>query len=267
MTSFFAFLVLFLLVSTMSAAFVRPIDAAAEVTIVNHQGFLNSAGKYVVYGEVENTGDEDATDVYLYITFYDSSRVVLDEGELTIRVESLLPGRRAPFGAVAGVIDGTLVETYAVELTDFTTSLDNKLVGLEVVSSSAEVKMQLQSVMLNGQVRNIGTQMANYVKVIATFYDGPSGTGNVVGVASPNAEPDDLNPGQTGTFQAGIAVGLDKSYMSYVLTAESLEYTSEEYIVATVPEFPSLIVLSLSIAATLVAAVVLKRKRPERALA
>jgi hypothetical protein len=264
MTSFFAFLMFFMLILTMSVTFVMPVKAAAEVAIVNHQGFLNSAGKYVVYGEVKNTGDKTATDVYLYITFYDSSNAVLDEGELTIRVDSLLPGRKAPFGTVAGVADGTLVETYTVELTDFTTSLDNKLVSLEIVSSSAEVKTQLQSVMLDGQVKNVGTQVANHVEVIATFYDGPSGTGNVVGVASPSAEPDDLNPGQTGTFQAGVAVGLNRSYVSYVLTAESLEYTSEESVLATIPEYPSLIALSLLIATTLVVAVASKRKRLER---
>lgn len=87
MTSFFAFIVLFTLISTMSATFVMSINAAAEVTVVNHQGFLNSAGKYVVYGEVENTGDEVATDVYLYITFYDSSNAVIDE--LTCRPRAL----------------------------------------------------------------------------------------------------------------------------------------------------------------------------------
>jgi hypothetical protein len=256
-TAFFAFFVLFASILTISTTRLKPVEAAEEVTIVNHQGFLNSAGKYVVYGEVRNTGDVAAKNVHVDITFYNSLNAVLDEGEYAIRVNVLPPGRKAPFGAVAGV-EGTLVKAYTVELMNLTLSADALPLGLEIVSSSAEVKTQLQSVMLNGQVKNIGTQNADYVKVIATFYEGPSGTGNVVGVASPSAEPDDLNPGQTGTFEAGIAVGLNKSYGSYVLTAESLEYSSEEDVVAVVPEFSSLIILPLLIVATLVVAVVLK---------
>jgi hypothetical protein len=262
MTLFFAFLSLFTLISTISAALVMPVNAAAEVVIVGHQGFLDSSEKYVVYGEVKNTGDQAATSVYLYITFYDSSNAVLDEGEFTIRVLSLLPGRKAPFGALAGIADGSLVRNYTLELTDFTSSSVIKPVGLEIVSSSAEVNPQFESVMLSGQVKNNGAQVANYVKVIATFYDGPSGTGNVVGVASSSAEPDDLNPGQTGTFQAGVPVGLDKSYVSYVLTAESLEYTSEEPVLAVIPEYPSLIALSLLIAATIAVVAASERKWP-----
>lgn len=232
LVALFTCIALFALILTMFAAFVKPVKAAENVILVGHQGFLDSTGSYVVYGEVKNTGDEAATNVYLKITFYDSSNAVLDEGEVSIKADVLLPGRKAPFGVLAGV-EGTKVNSYKVELMDLTMSADNLPIGLEIVSSSAEVKTAYQSVMLNGQVKNSGTQTANYVKVIVTLYDGPSGTGNVVGAASASTDPSSLNSGQTGTFQTGIPVGSGKSYVSYVITAQSLEYTTEEYVRAT----------------------------------
>jgi hypothetical protein len=268
------------LMLTTFATFVEPVKAAEQVSIVNHQGFLNSAGYYVVYGEVKNTGDTAAKNIGVKTTFYDSSKAILDQGELSTKVDILLPGRRAPFSSQAGV-DGTLVKSYTVELMDLTMPADSLPLGLEIVSSNAEVNMNYESMMLNGQVKNSGTQTATYVRVVATFYDGPSGTGNVVGAASTAAEPSNLNSGQTGAFQTGIPVGPGKSYASYVLTAESNEYTATaEYVAATsqtsspaassstgiipsptIPEFPSLVVVPLIVVGMLIAAITLKRKQ------
>jgi cytochrome bd-type quinol oxidase subunit 2 len=62
----------------------------------------------------------------------------------------------------------------------------------------------------------------------------------------------------------GFFITQGKTYASYVLAAESDQYAATtEYIAATIPEFPSLIILSLLIVATLVVAVASKRKRPE----
>jgi hypothetical protein len=277
---FLAYVAVLTLMSTMFFTIAEPVKAAEQVTIANHQGFLDSAGYYVVYGEVKNTGDTAAKNIGVKTTFYDSSNAVLDQGELSTKVDILLPGRRAPFSSQAGV-DGTLVKSYKVELMDLTMSADSLPLGLEIVSSTAEVKSALQSMMLNGQVKNNGAQIATYVKVAATFYDGPDGTGNVVGAASATANPSDLNSGQTGTFQTGIPVGVGKSYVSYVLTAESNEYTAiAEYVAAigqtsstspsssanlspspSVPEFPSTVVAALIIVAMLMVAVLAKRKQ------
>jgi hypothetical protein len=276
------YLTCIVVLTTILAAFpiiVKPVKAAEQVTLVNHQGFLDSTGAYMVYGEVKNNGDTAAKNIGVKVTFYDSSNAVLDEGELSTKVDVLLPGRRAPYSAIAGV-EGALVKSYNVELLDLTMSADSLPLGLEIVSSSAEAKTQLQSVMLNGQVKNSGTQTASYVDVIATFYDGPSGTGNVVGAASTTAQPSSLNSGQTGTFQTGIPIGTGKSYVSYVLTAQSLEYTSAEYVAATgqtssiapsvsaslspspsIPEFPTFIVVPVLIVTMLIVAFAVKKKQ------
>lgn len=269
----------FAMILTMFASSIETVRAAEQVTIVNHQGFLDYSGYYVVYGEVKNTGDTAATNVYVKITFYDASNAVLDEDETNIEVDVLMPGRKAPFGNVAGV-EGTLVKSYTVELMDLTMSADNLPLGLEIVSSTSEVNI-INNMMINGQVKNSATATATYVRVYATLYDGPSGTGNVVGVTSATAQPSNLDPGQTGSFQMGIFVTPSKTYSSYVLIAESDQYAATtQYTAATgqassaspsssstlspspsIPEFPPFVVAPLLIVAALILAFAVKRNK------
>ena len=69
---FLTFVVIFALMSTMFAISVEPAKAAEQITIVNHQGILESAGYFNVVGEVKNTGDTPAKNVYVKITFTSS---------------------------------------------------------------------------------------------------------------------------------------------------------------------------------------------------
>ena len=97
------------------------------------------------------------------------------------------------------------------------------------------------------------------VIVVATFYNGPGGTGNVVGVSDGVSIPVTLNPQQVGSFTIVQDItGRQASFVSYILTAESLEY-------ALVPEFPSSMIPLIFMLITLVAATFAKRKmQPQR---
>ena len=249
------------------------------MTIVNHQGYLDVSGYYQVYGEVKNTGDTAAKNIYVKMTYYDASNAVLDEDERSISINVLMPGMKSPFMGNAGV-KGTLVTSYKVELEDLTMSTDSLPSGLEITSSTSEVNI-INNMMITGQIKNSATQTATYVRVYATIYDGPSGTGNVVAVTSATAQPSNLDPGQTGTFQMGFFITPGKSYASYVLAAESDQYTITTVYTAatsqassttptsstspspspTIPEFPSLIAVSSLVAAMLIVAVAVKRKQ------
>ena len=98
---FLTYIATFALMLGIIASSVEPVKAAEQISIVSHQGFLDSTGSYVVYGEVKNTGDTAATNIAVKVTFYDSSNAVLDEGELSVKVDVLSPGRKAPFGVLA----------------------------------------------------------------------------------------------------------------------------------------------------------------------
>jgi hypothetical protein len=219
---FLVFIAIFALMSAMFAIFVEPVKASEQIAIVNHQGFLDSTGYYVVYGEVMNTGVTSAKNVYVKIAFTSDSGV--EEDEVTTVLNVLLPGRIAPFYDRADQ-QGSLVKSYTVELMDLTMQSESLPQVLEIVTSKCEVN-NFDNMMITGTVKNLGVETAIYTRVYATVYDGPSGTGNVVTVTSSVAEPYNLDPEQTGNFQMGFFTTPGKSYASYVLTAESAQYAA-----------------------------------------
>jgi len=213
----------------MFAVYVEPAKAAEQIAIVSHQGFLDSTGYYVVYGEVKNNGDTPAKNVYVKITF--SSPSGSDEDEVEISLHTILPGRKASFMGDASA-QGSTVTGYQIELMDLTMPTEDLPKVLEIVSANSEVTMI--NMMITGTVKNNGAETATYTRVYATAYDGPSGTGNVVATAGGTAQPYNVDPGQTGTFQIGFFMTSGKSYTSIVLVAESDQYeATTEYVTAT----------------------------------
>ena len=75
------------LMSTMFAITVEPAKAAEQITIINHQGILDSTGYYNVVGEVKNTGDTAAKNVYVKITFNSNEGADEDEQRGAWQVE------------------------------------------------------------------------------------------------------------------------------------------------------------------------------------
>jgi hypothetical protein len=276
----------------MFAVYVKPAKAAEQITIVSHQGFLDSTGYYVVYGEVKNNGDTPAKNVYVKITF--SSPSGADEDEVEVSLHTVLPGRKAPFMADASA-QGSTVTGYQISLMDLTMATDDLPKVLEIVSAKSEVNF-INNMMITGTVKNNGAETATYTRVYATAYDGPSGTGNVVATTGGTAQPYNVAPGQTGTFEIGFFTTPGKSYTSIVIVAESDQYAATtEYVTATgqtsttspstsasptgqasstapssstslnpspsIPEFSPFIAVPLLIAAMTIVAVVIKKNR------
>ncbi len=284
---FLTFVAIFALMSTMFAISVEPVKAAEQIAIVNHSGFLDSTGYFNVYGEVKNTGDTAAKNVYVMITFTSSEGN--DEDEHETLIHTILPGRSAPFAGTAGVA-GSLVTSYKVELMDLTMASEDAPKALEIMSANSEVNM-INNMMITGTVKNSGTETATYTRVYATVYDGPSGTGNVVAVTSSTAQPYNVDPGQTATFEMGFFITTGKSYTSMKIVAESDQYeATTEYTVATgqtstptasptsststnppsptslnpsptIPELPTTIAIAFLVFVTLIVSIAVKKNR------
>jgi len=285
---FLTYVAILALMSTMFAITVEPVKAAEQITIINHQGILESAGYYNVVGEVKNTGDTAAKNVYVKITFTSSEGN--DEDEQEVLIHTILPGRKAPFMGTAAVA-GSLVTSYNVELMDLTMASEAVPQALEIRSATSEVNI-INNIMITGSVKNTGTETATYTRVYSTVYDGPSGTGNVVAVTSSTSQPYNVEPGQTGTFQMGFFITAGKSYKSMVIVAESDQYeATSEYTVAisqgsttvsptasstsltstntptptslnpspTIPELPATIAIAFLVAAMLLVSVAVKK--------
>jgi hypothetical protein len=282
---FLSYVAILVLMSTMFATTAEPVKAAEQITIINHQGILESAGYYNVVGEVKNTGDTPAKNVYVKITFTSSEGN--DEDEQEVLIHTILPGRKAPFMGTAAVV-GSLVTSYNVELMDLTMASDDVPKALEITSATSEANI-INNMMITGSVKNTGTETATYTRVYATVYDGPNGTGNVVAVTSTTAQPTNVDPGQTGTFQMGFFITAGKSYTSMVIVAESDQYeATSEYTASitqtstptasptsltstntpdptslnpspTIPELPATIAIAFLVAAMLLVSVAVKK--------
>jgi hypothetical protein len=278
--------------TTIFTTIVKPVKAAEQITILNHQGILESTGYFDVVGEVKNTGDTAAQNVNVKITF--TSDEGDDVDEMDVLIHTILPGRKAPFMGTAAVA-GSLVTSYKVELMDLTMPSEEIPKTLEIVSAVSEQNV-INNMMITGTVKNNGAETATYTRVYATAYDGPSGTGNVVAVTGGTAQPYNVAPGQTGTFEIGFFTTPGKSYTSLVIVAESDQYAATtEYVTATgqtstaspstsaaptshasstapsssaslnpspsIPEFSPFIAVPLLIAAMTIVAVIIKKNR------
>ena len=231
------------------ASLTVPVTATAQVNILTHSGFLDSVGYYHVAGEVQNVGDQAVDFVKVTATFYDSSDVVIATSFTYTTIELLLAGRKSPFDVI--VIDETQaanVDHYSLGVTFSATEPLPQ--GLEILSNSSYVDV-VGYMHVVGEIENIESGAATFVKVAATFYDE---TGTVVGTSFTYSDPSELEAGQTAPFEVIL---LHKSRVllttNYSVTAESSQY-------AIIPEFPSLIILPLFMISTLLAAILYRRK-------
>ena len=179
-------------------------------------------------------------------------------------------------------VAGSLVTSYKVELMDLTMPSEEIPKTLEIVSAVSEQNV-INNMMITGTVKNTGTETATYTRVYATVYDGPNGTGNVVAVTSSTAQPYNIDPEQTGTFQMGFFMTTGKTYASMLIVAESDQYAAKtEKIIAigvtstttptpteiapspTIPELPASIAVATLIIAMLMISVAMKKNNAKR---
>ena len=103
---------------------------------------------------------------------------------------------------------------------------------------------------IDGEVRNIGDSTATYVTVYATCYDE---AGKVVQVGGAYANPVDIGVNQNGHFSIWLDYENTDLINSYVLTAESDNYT-------LIPEFNSSLLTILAVTLVSISLLLYKRK-------
>lgn len=250
MKKIFALILILALQTVLSVSFIVPVEATTDVSILTHSGYLDSVGYYHVVGEVQNVGDQTVDFVKITATFYDSGDTVIDTEFTFTTISVLLPGRKSPFDVT--VIDTTQaskVDHYSLSVTFSAT--EPIPLGLEILSNSSYVD-GVGYMHVVGEIKNIESGTATYVKVAATFYDE---TGTVVATAFTFSDPSDIEPGQKAPFEIIL---IEKSRVtlvdSYSLTAESNQY-------ALIPEFSPFLVFPTFMLATLLTVILLKGKQ------
>ncbi|MEM2242510.1 MAG: FxLYD domain-containing protein [Candidatus Bathyarchaeia archaeon] len=227
-------------------------EAKASGTVVvlpNHTGWRDALGYYRVSGEVENAGDGAVKDVWITATFYDAGGNMIGTANEHAYLKVLLPGRKSPFEVLLTTAAASQVHHYSLSVT--ATDTDPIPEGLEILSSNSYIESISGNLVVSGIIKNVASETAHTVKVIAAFYNE---SGYVVATVCSYLGSQDLGPNETTSFNVMLdwntyRVGLVSTYS---LTAESLEY-------ALVPEFPSIMVLSAFLVASLLTAAYTKK--------
>jgi len=202
-----------------------------------HSGYINDQGFFYVVGEVENVGDVPAGDIRVNATFYNAEGEEIAIASGSVKLETLLPARKAPFTLT--LYSGNLsrqVYSYKLSIASFS-MVESKPVGLEIVSNSSSYGYPVFRV--SGIIKNIGDKGTTFVRVIATFYDE---SGKVVDALLNYSTPSTLHPGETAPFEIVVNGTNSARIHHYILEAESYDYL-------LIPEF-NLTILSIIILST-----------------
>jgi len=227
---------------------VFPANAVGPVNVLTHSGWLDSVGYYHVSGEVQNVGDGAVRFVKITATFYDSNSIVIAVDFTYTALSVILAGRKSPFEIL--LIDtGQALKVHHYSLSVAYSVTSPIPMGLEMLSHSSYID-GVGYMHVVGEIKNVETSTATFVKIIATFYNS---SGHAVATDFTYSDPYDINPSQTAPFQLLLIYANRVPLIaSYALTAESNQY-------ALVPEFPSFLIPSLFMIATLLAVIFYKR--------
>ena len=220
--------------------------AAPQVEIVSHTSYLESSwGSYTIIGEVQNIGDQAATDVFITHIYYNAdNEVIQDFGGSFIYLDVLLPGRKSPFGSTDITFDPQLIHHYSLNVS-FRSS-DPIPEKLQIISHSSSIDPYDGYMHIIGEVENSGDLQEPGVNVVATCYNE---AGNVVDVGSDYV----FTANQKADFDIRILGEHPDPITSYTLTAETYDY-------ALIPEFNSYLLIIPTVAIVSIALLVFKQK-------
>ncbi|MFB3889099.1 MAG: FxLYD domain-containing protein [Candidatus Bathyarchaeia archaeon] len=230
MNKLIAFLVLLALVISVPST-----EAALNVAILSHQGYVGSTGSYYIVGEVQNVGNQAYKYVEVIATFYNTNGSVVGTEFTYIELYVLHPSAKSPFKILfleKNVVP--LIDHYSLSVSyDPATARPG---NLKILSNTSYVG-QTGNLHVVGEIQNNGNNTANYVEVFATFYDT---AGNVVAEESTFSNPSTLSAGQKAPFDI---LFVEKARVPlidhYVLTAESNEYSLEGTIMPSASPIPT----------------------------
>ena len=228
---------------------VTPIFGMEQIVLRdNFSDYMDSSGYLHIVGEVENLGSIDTRYVKITATCYDSNDTVVDTDFTYTRLDVVPANRRAPFEITIDPAVAGKVRTFRLTGTfhNASQSLPRTLV---LLSNSSYMDGGYLNIV--GEVKNNGTQISHYAKVVITCYDNG---GKVVAVDYAFTDPHDLVVGARAPFK-----GIVSAQRSPLVTRFELQVESNEAIM--VPEFSA---ISLVIISTCFLALLLTMKRTTR---
>jgi hypothetical protein len=158
--------------SLISSPIVFVQAAYTGVTVLSHSSYVNSSGHFIVVGEVQNTGNHVLGNVSLDVVVSASNGSQLVSGTTMAYVNDFLPQQKAPFYLDFGKIDFDIIS----EVSTFDFNVSNhpptnyiEYPGLSLVVTFNGIANDVYVV--SGSITNSGSQTANDIKVVGTYYN------------------------------------------------------------------------------------------------
>ena len=146
--------------------------AYTGVTVLSHSSYVNSSGNFIVVGEVQNTGNHVLGNVSLNVVVSASNGSQLVSGTTMAYVNDFLPQQKAPFYLDFGKIDfNTISEisTFDFNVSDHPPTNYIQYPGLSLIVTFNGIANN--AYVVSGSITNSGSQTANDIKVVGTYYN------------------------------------------------------------------------------------------------
>ena len=179
--------------------------ANTSVTVLSYSSYVSPRGHFVVLGEVQNTHNhaQESVSLNVEVTASDGSQIAV--GTTSVYVNNFLPQQKAPFYIDFGKIDFNIlsnISTFNISLANAPPTNYIQYPDLSISADSDGIVNEAYTV--SGSITNTGSQIANNVKIYATYYNAE---GVVVAVGFVNLE-DPLTPKTSANF---VVTEIDES--------------------------------------------------------
>ncbi len=146
--------------------------AYTGVTVLSHSSYISSGGHFIVVGEVQNTGNHVLGNASLDVVVSAVNGSQFLSGTTIAYVNDFLPEQKAPFYLDFGKIDFNTIPnalTFGFNVSNHPPANYIQYPGLSsIVTSNGIVN---DGYVVSGSITNSGSQTANDIKVVGTYYN------------------------------------------------------------------------------------------------
>ena len=173
----------------------KPTPTKAAIEFLTYSSYWDDSGYFHIVGEVQNKGYTNVQYVEIVATYYDQQQNVIGTDFTYSELDILVPGQKSPFDLSSYPDKLPSLKTYRIQVS-YRTTVDQTFQGLSVSSQTSRTD-NYGYFEIVGEVRNSGGTTAEYVKIVATYYNSE---GTVIGTDYTYSSLDQIATGQTSPF-------------------------------------------------------------------